>query len=300
MSTATVDKAGDRDASIMEGSEPAGPPVDAATRETRRADRLRLLVQPVVAVLLAGGVLVWALVFVDLTATEKATVSVGYIAQLTGQHVWITILVTVLILLVAVPLGTLITRPAFKWMSPFVIGIANIGASAPAIGLLVLYYLAVGSGSGWTSWLPGGSTLPVGPAVFTGVTWVGVLPIAFYALLPVLRNTILGYQEVDATLIDAGRGQGMSGLGVLRRVEFPLAVPYILAGLRTSLVLAVGTATLCFLVGSGGLGILIETGYKLSDNVTLVLGAVLAVALALLIDWLGALAEQFIGPKGLR
>ncbi len=300
MSTATVDKTGDRDSSIMEGTEPAGAPVDASTREKRRAERLRLLVQPVVAVLLAGGVLLWALVAVDLTATEKATVSVGNIAKLTGQHVWITFLVTAIILLVAVPLGTLITRPAFKWMSPFFIGIANIGASAPAIGLLVLYYLAVGSGSGWTSWLPNGSTLPVGGAVFTGVTWVGVLPIAFYALLPVLRNTILGYQEVDATLIDAGRGQGMSGFGVLRRVEFPLAVPYILAGLRTSLVLAVGTATLCFLVGSGGLGILIETGYKLSDNVTLVLGAVLAVALALLIDWLGALAEQFIGPKGLR
>lgn len=300
MSTATMDKAGDRDSSIMEGTEPAGAPVDAATREKARAERLRLLVQPVVAVLLAGGALVWAFGFVDLTATQKATINVGYIAQLTGQHLWITFLVTAIILLVAVPLGTLITRPAFRWMSPFFIGIANVGASAPAIGLLVLYYLAVSSGSGWTSWLPGGSTIPVGPVVFTGVTWAGVLPIAFYALLPVLRNTILGYQEVEATLIDAGRGQGMSAAGVLRRVEFPLAVPYILAGLRTSLVLAVGTATLCFLVGSGGLGILIDTGYKLSDIVTLVVGAVLAVALALLVDWLGALAEQFIGPKGLR
>ncbi len=300
MSTATTDKVGDRDSSIMEGTEPAGPPVDAATLEKKRAERLRLLVQPVVAVLLAGGALVWAFGFVHLTATQKATINVGYIAQLTGQHLWITFLVTAIILLVAVPLGTLITRPAFTWMSPFFIGIANIGASAPAIGLLVLYYLAVSSGSGWTSWLPGGSTIPVGGAVFTGVTWAGVLPIAFYALLPVLRNTILGYQEVEATLIDAGRGQGMSAVGVLRRVEFPLAVPYILAGLRTSLVLAVGTATLCFLVGSGGLGILIDTGYKLSDIVTLVVGAVLAVALALLVDWLGALAEQFIGPKGMR
>ena len=74
----------------------------------------------------------------------------------------------------------------------------------------------------------------------------------------------------------------------------------ILAGLRTSLVLAVGTATLCFLVSAGGLGILIDTGYKLRDNVTLVVGAVLAVSLALLIDWLGALAETYLGPKGLR
>ena len=61
-----------------------------------------------------------------------------------------------------------------------------------------------------------------------------------------------------------------------------------------------GTATLCFLVSAGGLGILIDTGYKLRDNVTLVVGAVLAVSLALFVDWLGALAEQYLGPKGLR
>lgn len=300
MSTATMDKAGDRDASVMEGTEPAGAPVDAATREKQRTERLRLLVQPIVALVAGGGVLLWALVFVDLTDTQKATVSVSYISPLMVQHLLITFLVTVIVLLVAVPVGILVTRPSFGWLSPFFIGIANIGASAPAIGLLVLYYLAFSYDSPWTSWLPGDSVIPFGPVSITGVTWVGVLPIAFYALLPVLRNTILGFQEVDPTLVDAGRGQGMSSVGVLRRVEFPLAVPYILAGLRTSLVLAVGTATLCFLVGSGGLGILIDTGYKLDDTVTLVLGAVLAVALALLVDWLGALAEQFIGPKGLR
>ena len=92
----------------------------------------------------------------------------------------------------------------------------------------------------------------------------------------------------------------MSNMGILRRIEFPLAVPFILAGLRTSLVLAVGTATLSFLVGAGGLGVLIDTGYKLNQPLILVVGAVLAVALALLVDWLGALAEAYLGPKGLR
>ncbi len=184
----------------------------------------------------------------------------------------------IIVVAIAVPLGTLLTRPKFTRLAPFFVGIANIGAAAPAIGLLVLFYLATRT---------------------TGF-WIGVFPIAFYSLLPVLRNTILGYQQVDKTLIDAGRGQGMSSLTVLRQLEFPMAVPYILAGLRTSLVLAVGTATLCFLVSAGGLGILIDTGYKLRDNVTLVVGAVLAVSLALLIDWLGALAETYLGPKGLR
>jgi len=276
--TATPVKVGDRDASIVEGSEPAAPAVDPVVAESRRAERLRLLIQPVVAVLLGGGALVWALGFRDLTATQKATVNASSIWTLIQQHLAITFVVAAIVLAVAIPLGILLTRPGLTWLAPVFIGIANIGASAPAIGLLVLYYLATGVGGFWT----------------------GVLPLAFYALLPVLRNTILGFQEVEPTLVDAGRGQGMSGVTVLRRVEFPLAVPYILAGLRTSLVLAVGTATLCFLVGAGGLGILIDTGYKLSDMVALVLGGVLAVALALLVDWLGALAEQFLGPKGLR
>jgi len=277
MTTATPLKAGDRDTSFMEGSEPAGPAIDPVAAERRRAERLRLLVQPAVAILLAGAVLIWALGIHKLTATEKATVNASSIWNLTLQHLAITFVVAAVVLAIAVPLGIVLTRPRLTWLSPFFVGIANIGAAAPAIGLLVLYDLATHAGF-----------------------WTGVLPIAFYSLLPVLRNTILGFQEVDATLVDAGRGQGMSGATVLRRIEFPLAVPYILAGLRTSLVLAVGTATLSFLVGAGGLGVLIDTGYKLNLGVALVLGAVLAVALALLVDWLGALAEQFLGPKGLR
>ncbi|MBF6278217.1 MULTISPECIES: ABC transporter permease [Nocardia] len=246
-------------------------------RHERRADRIRLFAQPVLAVALAAGVLVWAFDR-TLTATQQASINPTTIGTVVRQHVAITATVVLIVVVVSVPLGTLLTRPRYRRLTPLFVGIANIGAAAPAIGLIVLTYL-------WTEQ--------------TGF-WVGVAPIAFYALLPVLRNTILGYQQVDPALVDAGRGQGMSAMTVLRRIEFPLAVPYILAGLRTSLVLAVGTATLSFLVSAGGLGILIDTGYKLRDNVTLWVGAILAVALALLVDWLGALAEQFLGPRGLR
>ncbi|MEU2042910.1 ABC transporter permease [Nocardia niwae] len=249
----------------------------AAPPAQRRAERLRLVVQPLVVLVLTAGVLVWAFTR-DLTATQRASLNAGNVATVTWQHVLITGTVVLIVVAVAVPLGTLLTRPRFRRLTPVFVGIANIGAAAPAIGLIVLFYLATRT---------------------TGF-WIGVAPIAFYSLLPVLRNTILGYQQVDPTLVDAGRGQGMSALTVLRRIEFPLAVPYILAGLRTSLVLAVGTATLSFLVSAGGLGILIDTGYKLRDNVTLVVGAVLAVALALLVDWLGAVAEAFLGPRGLK
>jgi len=242
-----------------------------------RAWRLTAIGQPIIIIALAVGVLWWAFSR-DLTATQKATVNGPYVWKLIVEHLEITLTVTIIVLAVAIPLGVLLTRKRFRWLSPLVIGIANIGQAAPAIGLLVLFFLATAS---------------IG-------FWIGVAPLAFYSLLPVLRNTMLGLREVDPTIIDAARGQGMSAGRILWKIELPLAVPFILAGLRTSLVLAVGTATLAFLVNAGGLGILIDTGYKLRDNVTLILGSVLAVCLALTVDWLGALAERYLGPKGLR
>lgn len=251
--------------------------VDTAAPTTTRADRLRLLIQPVLVLIAGVAVVFWAFDR-DLTATQQENINAANVSLLIWQHLLITAAVTVIVLLVGVPLGVLVTRPWAKRLRPFAIGIANIGQAAPAIGLLVLLFLLTAT---------------------TGF-WIGVLPIALYSLLPVLSSTILGISEVDRSLIDAGNGQGMSRSSLLLRVELPLAVPYILAGLRTSLVLAVGTATLSFLVNAGGLGILIDTGYKLQDDVTLILGSVLAVCLALLVDWLGGLAEFYLGPKGLR
>lgn len=179
---------------------------------------------------------------------------------------------------VGVPLGILLTRRRTRFLAPVAVGFANIGQAAPAIGLIVLLFLATNR---------------------TGF-WIGVLPVAVYSLLPVLRNTIVGIRNVDPALIDAARGQGMTSARVLRTVELPLAVPFILAGLRTTLVLAVGTATLSFLVDAGGLGIFIDTGYRLQDYTTLAVGSVLAVCLALFVDWLGGVGELLFNPKGLR
>lgn len=252
-------------------------PKDGKAPATTTAERLRLLIQPALVLVVAAAVLFWAFDR-DLTATQQENINAGNVATLIWQHLLITAAVTAIVLAVGVPLGVLVTRPGAKALRPLFIGVANVGQAAPAIGLLVLLFL-------WTA--------------KTGF-WIGVLPIALYSLLPVLASTILGIDQVDRSLIDAGLGQGMSRGALLLRVELPLAVPYILAGLRTSLVLAVGTATLSFLVNAGGLGILIDTGYKLQDNVTLILGSVLAVCLALLVDWLGGLAEFFLNPKGLR
>jgi osmoprotectant transport system permease protein len=244
---------------------------------SRRADRLRLFAQPIAVLVIVGAVLVWVFTS-NLDDVEKQTLNVPSLLLSTWEHVVLTLVVAALVVVVAIPLGIVLSRRWARPAAPVFLAIANIGQAAPALGVMVLFFL-------WTQW--------------DGM-WAAALPLAFYSLLPVLRNTMVGLQQVDPALINAGRGIGMSAGAVLRRIELPLAVPLILAGLRTSLVLAVGTATLALFVNGGGLGLLIDTGYKLNRMPVLITGAVLAVGLALLMDWLGAIAEEFLGPKGLR
>jgi osmoprotectant transport system permease protein len=244
---------------------------------SRRAELVRLFLQPIAAVVLVGGVLIWAF-SQELDAIEVVSLNFETLRDSTWQHVLITLAVTVLVVIVAIPLGIVLTRGWARRIAPIFVGIATIGQAAPAIGVVVLYFM-------WTE---------------QEGLWAAAVPLAFVSLLPVLRNTMVGIQQIDPALVDAGRGIGMSAFTVLRRVELPLAVPLILAGLRTSLVLAVGTATLALFVNGGGLGFVIDSGYKVARTTVLLTGATLAVGLALMVDWLGALAERYLGPKGLR
>ena len=101
------------------------------------------------------------------------------------------------------------------------------------------------------------------------------------------------------TLIDAGRGMGMSRREVLFTIELPLAVPVMLAGIRVALILNVGTATLAAFTNAGGLGTIISAGISLDRTPVLIVGSALTVALALAVDWLAGLAERFLRPRGI-
>jgi osmoprotectant transport system permease protein len=180
------------------------------------------------------------------------------------------------VLVIAIPLGILMTRSRLRRFSPPVLAAANFGTAAPAIGLVVLLAMFVPNG-------------------FTA----SLIALVVYAALPVLGNTILGIRGVDERLVEAGRGMGMSRTAVLFRIELPLAVPVMLAGIRTALVLLVGTAALAAFVNGGGLGILITTGVSLYLYPVLVSGALLIALLALAIDWLGRVVEHVARPKGL-
>nr|WP_217499955.1 ABC transporter permease [Curtobacterium flaccumfaciens] len=235
-----------------------------------------MLFQPIAILVVLAGFAVW-LATADLTPTERTTLNPADILVLTGQHLVLTLQSTVLVLVIGIPLGVVLTRGPLRRASPYVLAVANFGQAAPAVGLIVLL----------AAWLGLNSSS-------------AVIALVLYAILPVLRNTMIGVQSVDDRLVEAGRGMGMSAFSVLMRVELPLAVPVMLSGIRTALVLLVGTASLATFVGAGGLGLLITTGVTLFLPKVLVAGALLVALLALSIDWLGRVVETVARPKGLR
>lgn len=192
------------------------------------------------------------------------------------QHVRLSLVATAITIAIAVPLGVLLTRSFARWVKPIGLALGNLGQAIPSIGLIVL--LALWLGIGFRT---------------------AVMGLVAYATLPILRNTIVGLDGVDPELKEAARGMGMSRLAVLGRVELPLAVPVILAGVRIALVLTVATATLATFIDAGGLGGGLVAGIKLNRPTLSLTYGVLAAVLALFADWVGGIAEEVLRPRGI-
>jgi osmoprotectant transport system permease protein len=235
-----------------------------------------LVIQPVAILVVLAAFAVW-LNTADLTDTERTTLNPADLLALTWQHLMLTVVSTAIVLVIGIPLGIILTRGPLRRASGVILAVANFGQAAPAVGLVVLLAFWLGFSF-----------------------WAAVIALVLYAILPVLRNTIIGIESVDQRTVEAGRGMGMSAFSVLLKVELPLAVPVMLAGIRTALVLLVGSAALATFIGAGGLGLLITTGVNLFLPKVLVSGALLIALLALSIDWLGRIVETYARPKGLR
>ncbi|MFC7328837.1 ABC transporter permease [Marinactinospora rubrisoli] len=248
------------------GGEPAAAPLGAG----RRA-----LLTPA-CILLIGLAVVAYTQTADLDSTEARSLNLPHIAVKTWEHIGLTAVSTVLVLAIAVPLGVLTSRRWMRWSTPGVLAVANIGQSAPPVGVIVL--LAIAAGIGF---------------------WPAVAALVLYGMLPALRNTMVGLQQVDPALVEAARGIGMSAWRTLLRVELPLAVPVILAGVRTTLVHNVGVAGLAAFISGGGLGELVVSGVNTSRVATLVVGSLLIALLALLVDWIAGVVTAALRPKGL-
>ncbi|MGH3727585.1 MAG: ABC transporter permease [Micromonosporaceae bacterium] len=241
----------------------------------RRISLSSLLVTPL---MLAGASLALYLYIQaqTLDSIERRSIASDVLLQRTIEHLQLVAVSTVLVIAIAVPLGVLLTRPGFSQLRSPILALANGGQAVPSIGVLVLLAIWVSTG--------------FGPAI---------VALVIYAVLPVLRNTMVGLEGVDRALIDAGKGMGLTKLQVLLKVELPLAVPVILAGIRIALIINVGVATLAAFTNAGGLGSVINAGIVLNRIPVLVVGSVLTAVLALTVDWLAGLAEQVLRPRGI-
>ncbi|WP_151088484.1 ABC transporter permease/substrate-binding protein [Hymenobacter baengnokdamensis] len=191
----------------------------------------------------------------------------GKLGQQTLQHIALTAAALLLGVAVGVPLGLWLTRRP-RW-APAVLGAAGALQTVPSIALLGFLI----------PWLGIGAT----PAI---------LALLLYSLLPIIRNTVAGIQAVPPAVVEAARGLGFTDGQLLRRVELPLALPVIMAGIRTATVINVGVATLAAYVAAGGLGEFIFGGIALNNPVMILAGAIPAAGLALAFDaGLGALAK---------
>lgn len=239
-----------------------------------RFDR-RLVAVPVIVVVGLAVVLAY-LSTQTLDTVEQRALAPQVVLDRLGEHLFLMAVSTVLVIVLAIPLGILVSRPALRRVRPGLLAFGGFMQALPPFGLIIL--------------------LAFTPLGFGQPTAIVALVIASF--LPVLTNTVVGLGQVDPSLIEASRGIGMSARQTLQRIELPLAVPVMLAGVRVALVLNVGTATLATFIGAGGLGNIIDGMLRLARPNGTLLAAALVAALALLVDWLASLAEYAVARRG--
>ncbi len=189
------------------------------------------------------------------------------------EHILMVLVSCLLAIVAGVPIGIMLTRPRFRTIGRVVENIVNVGQTIPSLAILALFFTFLGRG--------------FNTAVFA--LWL-------YSILPILRNTYAGIMSIQPGIIEAAHGMGMTPVHVLGRIELPLAYPVIMAGVRTAVVINVGTATLATFIGAGGLGDLIVTGISVGRPIIIFTGAALSAILAILLDHiLGQIEERLVG-----
>jgi osmoprotectant transport system permease protein len=207
------------------------------------------------------------------------------IPTLFREHLQLTVVAVLVAVIVAVPIGFVLGH--LRTGGTFAIYVFNIGRALPAFALLILAVQWFGIGE------PTGILTPV-------LSVPAFVAMFVLAIPPILANTYVGVAEVDDDMREAARGMGMSGVQMLRRVEVPIAMPLIMAGVRTAAVAVIATATLAAYVDAGGFGRYIVDGFAVQDSVKVFAGAVLVALLAVAVEVSLAWVERRLSSPGLR
>jgi osmoprotectant transport system permease protein len=202
------------------------------------------------------------------------------VLSLTGEHIWIVAIALIIATSIGVPLGIVITRN--EELAKRVIKAANVLMTIPSIALF-------------------GLMLPLLSVVGQGLGKVpAIIALVLYSQLPIIRNTYTAIKNVPPSLVNAGWGMGMSRWNLLVEVQIPLAIPVILAGLRTAAVMNIGIAAIAAYIGAGGLGVFIQQGIERVYEEMILSGALLVALLAIVVDGGMALLELWVTPAGIK
>ena len=197
----------------------------------------------------------------------------SYVFEQFTRHFLISIYGVLFAAIVAIPLGFWIARN--KKLADWIIGAANVIQTIPSLALLSILMLGLGLGS---------ETV--------------IATVFLYSLLPIIKNTYTGVRNVDAALLDTGKGMGMTRMQLTYLVELPLSLSVIMAGLRNALVVAIGITAIGTFIGAGGLGDIISRGVNATNGTAIILaGAIPTALMAVLADWLLGLMEKRLDPS---
>lgn len=197
----------------------------------------------------------------------------GYVFEQFTRHFLISIYGVLFAAIVAIPLGFWIAR--HKKLADWIIGAANVIQTIPSLALLSILMLGLGLGSDTV-----------------------IATVFLYSLLPIIKNTYTGVRNVDAALLDTGKGMGMTRMQLTYLVELPLSLSVIMAGLRNALVVAIGITAIGTFIGAGGLGDIISRGVNATNGTAIILaGAIPTALMAVLADWFLGLMEKRLDPS---
>lgn len=197
----------------------------------------------------------------------------GYVFEQFTRHFLISTYGVLFAAIVAIPLGFWIAR--HKKLADWIIGAANVIQTIPSLALLSILMLGLGLGSDTV-----------------------IATVFLYSLLPIIKNTYTGVRNVDAALLDTGKGMGMTRMQLTYLVELPLSLSVIMAGLRNALVVAIGITAIGTFIGAGGLGDIISRGVNATNGTAIILaGAIPTALMAVLADWLLGLMEKRLDPS---
>ena len=196
------------------------------------------------------------------------------ILEKAGEHIYLAGIAVLLACAVGIPVGFMITNN--KRVAHVVIGIANIIQTIPSLAIFAfaMYIFGIGADN----------------AIFA---------LFLYALLPIIKNTLIGIRNVNPAIREAARGMGMSRSQIMFKVEIPLAISVIMGGVRIATVTGIGIATIATLIGAGGLGQLIYQGIGMMDYEMIFAGAISSALLALFADFLLGLVESRLTSRGI-